>query len=149
MYLLARQHCRSIDLDMSIRQPYTHTKPDLTLSFPYNTQQKLKIKHLLYLELISLHKGFFRFESSASKRKRTYLSKGALCKVRGYHLEYFSYTLAKFYVSAIKDLTTYGSNPGIIESDAFDVLQRNNLYVKGLRWRSSNPKSSLLYSYHQ
>ena len=145
MFFLSRQHRMGLDLDAGYRSV---ASPYLILSFPYNTQQKVKVKQMLYLELITLQRGYFRYELSTAKRKSTYISKGAMCTLRGSNFDYFCYSVAKFYISMIKDLSSYSTTPGVLESDAFDVLQRNNFYVKGLRWRTTT-STPATFLFHQ
>jgi hypothetical protein len=106
MFLFAKKYEQTLKLDRR-RKSEKVFKTDNFISFSVQkNQQRIKIKNLLILELLSLKKAFFKYEKSSTKAK-TY----EVTQIRGLLSSYFLYNFFKNTVGLIKNVQSPEVDP--------------------------------------
>lgn len=142
MFIFSKHFKKSINLDyikktnlINSQKLKSRKGDNLSLSFlnsKLKKQQKLKVRNMLVLELLSLQKSFFYFELNQSKRKKIFLPLETKTLLIKKNAEYFIYNLAKNTIPSIKNLQVFYSKLNLkkteLESSSFDLITKNNSY---------------------
>jgi hypothetical protein len=143
MFLFSRKFKNSVNFDYSrkVNLKIRQGGEILKLSFlnsEFKKQQRVKIKNLLVLELLSLQKAFFNFELNKSKRKKIFVPKEAHILLNKKLQDYFLYNFSKNSIGLIKNLPAFFSNLSIKKqkiavSELNSLFARNNFYFYDLK----------------
>ena len=143
MFLFSKNFKNNIQFDfgkkinLSKLQEINTKKGDyINLSFSnlrFKKQQKMKLKNLLALELLSLKKTTFKFILNKGKRKQIYVPLEASAFLTKQSLNYFCFTFSKLVSGFIKNLPGFYKKTNLKKID-FEAVTSFHFFIRNLRY---------------
>jgi hypothetical protein len=143
MFLFAKTYKNSIQFDfgkkvnlLQFHELNSKKSDNLNLSFSnsrFKKQQKMKLKNLFALEVLSLKKTTFKFILNKGKRKQIYLPLEASAFLTKNNLNYFCFHFSKQVSGFIKNLPGFYKKTGLKKMD-IEAATSFHFFIRNLRY---------------